>query len=164
MQTLYCFKVNDLIMKKLLCSLILLVASFIVKSQPLAVTMVTTTSTGSSFSIALSATASSTAIKVDWGNGTLVDYTIGISSTVISGTLAGPTVKIYGSGISILTLTTKNLTSLDVSGCNEIKELYCNNNSLTSLDVSNKTALTYLDCRGNQLTSLNLSNAIGNSF
>ena len=49
------------------------------------------------------------------------------------------------------------LTSLDVSGCTAMTELYCSNNALTSLDVSSCTALTELNCGGNQLTSLDVS-------
>ena len=50
------------------------------------------------------------------------------------------------------------LTSLDVSGCTALTELYCFNNRLSSLDVSGCTSLTKLDCSKNSLTSLNLSN------
>ena len=51
------------------------------------------------------------------------------------------------------------LTSLDLSGCTALTNLYCGeNNQLMSLDVSNCTALEYLDCEENQLTSLNVSN------
>ena len=49
------------------------------------------------------------------------------------------------------------LTSLNVSGCTALQELYCNNNQLTELDVSNCTALAVLSCYDNQLTELNLS-------
>ena len=131
----------------------------IVGNMPVALTMATTTAVGSSFSFDMKATTNNTPIKVDWGNGIYKDYTIGTTSSSISGILAGATVKIYGSNTTYLNLTSKNLTSLDVSGCNSIQELYCNGNTITSLDLSNKTALTYLDCRGNLLTSLNLTNA-----
>ena len=50
------------------------------------------------------------------------------------------------------------LTSLDVSGCSVLRELYCYSNQLTSLDVpKNKKNLEMLHCYSNQLTSLDVS-------
>jgi hypothetical protein len=49
------------------------------------------------------------------------------------------------------------LTSLDVSGCTSLQELYCQYNQLTSLNVSGLTSLQDLYCQNNQLTSLNVS-------
>ena len=50
-----------------------------------------------------------------------------------------------------------NLTSLNVSGCTVLTELYCNYNQLASLNVSGCSALVYLFCQENKLTSLDLS-------
>ena len=49
------------------------------------------------------------------------------------------------------------LTSLDVSGCTALEELWCDDNPLTSLDVSGCTALKGLNCNNNPLTSLDVS-------
>ena len=49
------------------------------------------------------------------------------------------------------------LTSLDVSKCTALTQLWCNSNQLTSLDITKNTALTELWCWGNNLTSLNVS-------
>ena len=49
------------------------------------------------------------------------------------------------------------LTSLDLSGLDNLRDLSCSNNQLTSLDVSGLTNLLTLNCFGNQLTSLDLS-------
>ena len=57
-----------------------------------------------------------------------------------------------------LTCWKNKLTSLDVSGCTALTELWCENNQLKSLDVSGCTALTVLLCDGNQLSSLDVSN------
>ncbi len=55
--------------------------------------------------------------------------------------------------IKYLDCRSNNLTSLDVSGCTALTELYCSDNNLTSLDISGCTALTELYCLGNNLTS-----------
>ena len=41
------------------------------------------------------------------------------------------------------------LTSLDLSNCRLLEELYCNNNKLTSLDLSNNPNLREIGCYGN---------------
>ena len=99
------------------------------------VLMTTTSAVGSTFTFGIGATESNTPIKVDWGNGVLASYTIG-ENTTVSGTLAGSTIKIYGTGISYLDLSEKKLTSLDVTNNNTLTKLYCSKNQLTTLDVS----------------------------
>lgn len=50
------------------------------------------------------------------------------------------------------------LTSLDLSGCTQLKELDCSGNDLlTTLDVSECTPLDLLACSYNELTSLDIS-------
>lgn len=49
------------------------------------------------------------------------------------------------------------LTTLDLSRCPALTALYCVDNQLEMLDVSGCTALTTLSCGGNQLTTLDLS-------
>ena len=71
-------------------------------------------------------------------------------------TVKGQTVTIRGDVTSFHSYEGQ-LTSLDVSGCTALTDLYCSFNQLTSLDVSKNTALTSLRCEENQLTSLNIS-------
>ena len=52
----------------------------------------------------------------------------------------------------------RNLSSLDVSECVDLRILYCHSNQLTQLDLSNNTNLRWLSCSSNQLTQLDLSN------
>ena len=59
--------------------------------------------------------------------------------------------------LEILKSESPLLTSLDVSGCTALKELYCLYNRLTSLDVSANTALEVLNCGRGTLTSLDVS-------
>ena len=51
------------------------------------------------------------------------------------------------------------LQSLDVSGCKTLRELYCSDNLLQSLDITHNEALTGLYCFNNQLETLDLSHA-----
>ena len=59
--------------------------------------------------------------------------------------------------LEILKCESPLLTSLDVSGCTALKELYCPYNRLTSLDVSANTALEVLYCGDGTLASLDVS-------
>ena len=72
-------------------------------------------------------------------------------------TLSNQTVTIRGDVTKLSCSSWSQLTSLDVSGCTALTELYCGDNQLTSLDVSKNIALTELGCGGNQLTSLDVS-------
>ena len=57
-------------------------------------------------------------------------------------------------------LGTSTVSSIDVSKCPALTELYCKRCQLTSLNVSGCTALQHIECYGNQLTSLDLSDCI----
>jgi hypothetical protein len=48
------------------------------------------------------------------------------------------------------------LTSLDLSGLNDLNYLACHNNELTSLNISGLTLLEFLVCSNNRLTALDL--------
>ena len=64
----------------------------------------------------------------------------------------------YFSNLEELVCTDKKqLTELDLSGCQTLKRLDCSDNHLTELDVSGCSALTYLDCFDNHLTELDVS-------
>ena len=59
-----------------------------------------------------------------------------------------------------LTCSENNLSSLDISKCQDLRIIRCHNNKLTALDVSNNKKLYSLSCGGkggNLLTSLDLS-------
>ncbi len=51
--------------------------------------------------------------------------------------------------LTILGCDGNQLTSLDLSNCRLLEELYCNNNKLTSLDLSNNPNLREIGCYGN---------------
>jgi hypothetical protein len=51
-----------------------------------------------------------------------------------------------------------NLKTLNVSGCTALERLTCAENKLTQLDLNSCTALTMLNCSETNLTNLNLSN------
>ncbi len=59
--------------------------------------------------------------------------------------------------LSTLKCNSNGLTSLNVSGNEQLSHLQCNDNQLTTLDVSRNAALRALECDNNQLTSLDVS-------
>jgi hypothetical protein len=64
----------------------------------------------------------------------------------------------YFTGITYLDCSLNNLTSLDVSRCTRLTELYCNNNyRLSSLNVSGYTMLTTLNCSSCALAELDVT-------
>jgi Leucine-rich repeat (LRR) protein len=98
---------------------------------------------------------------VDWGNGNIVSLYTGYSGEIspsTDGYTANSTVKIYGNIIDKLDVTSKGLTSLDLSNISLLISLYCGNNKLTTLDVSNNPSLYFLYCDDNKLNSLDVSN------
>ena len=52
------------------------------------------------------------------------------------------------------------LTTLDLSTCTMLEELYCDNSPIEILDLSGNPALKKLDCSYDPLTSLNISNCL----
>ena len=62
--------------------------------------------------------------------------------------------------LTYLDVSWNQLTSLDVSKNVNLTELNVSWNQLTSLDVRNNVNLTYLDAHGNQLTSLDVRNNV----
>jgi len=57
-----------------------------------------------------------------------------------------------------LTAVMGSITTIDVSGCSNLKEINCYENQLISLNVSSCTNLVFLHCAWNKLTSLNVEN------
>lgn len=49
------------------------------------------------------------------------------------------------------------ITTIDLTGNTQLRNLYCDNNQLTSLEISQCSDLKFLSCNGNQLTTLNLT-------
>jgi len=121
------------------------------------VAFATTQTLGSELSFNVSSNEDNSCIIVDWGDGSITKYTYGKSNTSITGTLAGDTVRIYGSGISLLDAGSKNLTYLYVSGAQYLQILICNSNQIDTLDVTNNSNLQYLDFRVNKLKYIDLS-------
>lgn len=62
-----------------------------------------------------------------------------------------------GNDVRKIDVTFLNLTSLNVSKCTSLINLYCNNNKLTSLNLTDCTHLYELYCYNNKLTSLDLT-------
>lgn len=110
------------------------------------------------------------AIQVDWGDGVLKDYNIadynaaGYVFTSITGTIAGPSIKVYApdaSKINYLELAwdlkddpEAKIKSVDVSQLTGLTQLGLDKNLISSLDVSKCVALTSLTATDNQLSTL----------
>ena len=78
----------------------------------------------------------------------------------VKGTLKKSNLKIEIAGsIGRFTCQEMGLTSLDVSHCPELYNIYCRKNDLTELDISKNTKLETLHCGNNILSSLDVSNA-----
>ena len=63
----------------------------------------------------------------------------------------------YFTGLTDLICSGTGLTTLNVSGCANLRNLQCYSNQLKDLDVSGCPSLHFLDCSGNQLTELDVS-------
>ena len=68
----------------------------------------------------------------------------------------GKDVTIKGRYIISLKCLYQQLTSLNVQGCTELRDLACFGNPLTSLNLQGLSALQYLDCFRCELRSLNV--------
>ena len=78
----------------------------------------------------------------------------------VKGTLKKSNLKIEIAGsIGRFTCDKMGLTSLDVSHCPELYNIYCPGNDLTELDISKNTKLVRLVLGTNMLSSLDVSNA-----
>ncbi|WP_320053818.1 MBG domain-containing protein [uncultured Acetobacteroides sp.] len=103
-------------------------------------------------------------VYIDWGNGVLEKRAISSTDPSIPSEVrqnpftAGSTVKILGNGITGFNCAEQGVSSLDVSGCKQLQNLYCNNNSLTAIDISKNPALKKVVVSYNQLKELTTSN------
>ncbi len=153
----------------------------------------TTDKAGRTMQFSLASDEPNATIQIDWGNGSRQEKVIGNSGmTWIDGTSAGETITIYGDvthanfesyELPNTDLIDNEITSIDLSKNDGLRELCVYGNPLTSLDVTNQknlvyldcaacyelteldiaenTQLVYLDCHGNKIGNLDLSNCSG---
>jgi hypothetical protein len=133
---------------------------------------------GSSISFKLSAKVDNSNISIDWGDGNIENYILGIQNTTFSGESLGTEIKIYGSLIAefrILQIPLKRVNFEDNSGINNVQIVYCqldslglgNNsdldsvvvpgNNLHTLKVDGNTSLVHLEFSSNSISKINLS-------
>jgi len=123
------------------------------------ISMTTAKAEGETITIFMASEVDNTNIQVDFGDNILQGKTIQSGGTTLSEVIgASQTIKIYGSGIITLSCDDQQITSIDVTNNNQLKNLSCANNQLATLNVTQNTALLNLTCFSNQLTSLNVSN------
>lgn len=117
---------------------------------------------GQSLTIRIALQAAGT-VDVDWGNGTSVNLSVGTTqtlggSTQLIGTVgASGSVKIYGSNIVWMNITSQGLTGVDITNIPALKTIDMSTNSISSIDLSNNIDLVYLGIHTNQLTALDVS-------
>jgi len=102
-------------------------------------------------------------VDVDWGNGTTVTSSVGTTQTIagatqLTGTVgASGAVKIYGTNIVWMNITSQGLTGVDITNIPALRTVDMSTNSISSIDVSNNVNLTYLGIHTNQLTTLDVT-------
>ena len=102
-------------------------------------------------------------VYIDWGDGARTSY----PATTLGGTyttpldLSGTPVKIYGMGITNISLSSNYLTTLVVTQCTDLSYLDISRNSLSEIDLRKNTRLSYLDASSNNLKGLDVSNNTG---
>ena len=130
-------------MRKFLLSLFFTITAIAAHAQEPAVTMTTSMAIGETAYFYI-ATSSETTIQADWGDGNKVDFTVGTSPTMIYGDIKGSTIKLYGSGITYLYLSSNSITSIDVSATTSLQTLFIDSNNISAIDLSANTALKEL--------------------
>ena len=80
-----------------------------------------------------------------------MEYAIGID-------VNGKEYKFYQYNDDSIYCFDKNLISLDLSNCTNVKKLYCKQNQLQILDISKNIKLENLFCQYNKIKSLDVSN------
>lgn len=94
--------------------------------------------------------------SIDWDNGSKATYKNSTTYSTLYNT-GTYTITIKGQGKAVLVCDMSHLTSLDVSKCPHLAQLYCIDNQLTEIDLSNCTQLSALYCQNNQLETLDIS-------
>jgi len=124
------------------------------------VTLTTNNYVGDKITFKLATNQLETDVKIDYGDGVLVEYKLSDYLEKITGTVQGENIKIYGKRNVLTTFYCGNekLTSLSFANCSALKELYCFQNRLMALDVTGSPALETLFCYNNELTTLDLGN------
>ena len=109
-------------------------------------------------------------VKIDWGDGTLVESENipafdGWNQVSITGVVKGDgSVKVYGDNIVYFGCTSRvdgaQVLSLDVTNAPVLQQLYANTNKLTSIDLTKNVDLKTVDIQNNQLATIDLSKNI----
>jgi len=145
-------------MKKLYITVSLALLSILTFAQTPNISMTTTLSINSQITIGLRGNTSSTPIQIDWGNGIKENFTIGDTEEFFGYPVKGSNIKIWGAGITGLTIQSKNITALEFFDATLLESLFCKNNQITSLNLSGCSALEFVECNQNRISSLTLPN------
>src|SRR5690606_35548574 len=98
-------------------------------------------------------------VNVNWGNGTSNTLSVGTTQTIAGSTQltgivgASGSVKIYGSNIVWMNITSQALTGVDITNNPALRAIDMSTNSISSIDLGNNVALQTLGIHTNQLTN-----------
>jgi Leucine-rich repeat (LRR) protein len=125
------------------------------------ITMQTEAPVGTEIRLLLNAVSTTAPIKIDYGNGVEVSYTIDPTAMTytrwVTGVVEGSTIKVSGN-VTELELTDAQLTAVSVSGMSHLTTLELNNNEITSFELLDETPLTNLNLSHNNLTNSTTEN------
>ena len=127
-----------------------------------------TTNEGRTLQFSLAADNPNTSVFVDWGNGSRQEIKINnLNMTYVDGVAAGEKVTIYGDvayanfesyELPGTDLIDNEITSIDLSKNDGLRELCVYGNPISSLDVTNQKNLVFLDCGAcYELTELDIA-------
>ena len=143
-------------MRKKILLLLCAIVSITISAQDPTIVLKTARATGMPAKLDLRLPSSGD-VQIDWGNGTLMKYTVGNNSTSIQGILSGEFIKIYNKNLIFLSCADLDITSVDATRATELQQLYCEKNDLTELDVTCNAKLVRLGAHTNKLRDLDLS-------
>ena len=114
------------------------------------ISVTTLNNPGSIISFTLAAYIDNIPVKIDYGDSTFVEDTIGTNETLFLDTLVGSqTVNIYGQGITLLNCDNNRLLSIDIINDTSLLTLSLKNNLLSEFDMDNLVKLKSLDLSNN---------------
>lgn len=93
--------------------------------------------------------------KIDNGSGNLQEYN---SAKMITTSLVGKTLKIYGDKVLLLIARQQGIESIDISRALDLSRIQIDGNNLKTLDISNNKYLTGVYCADNEISELNIEN------
>ena len=126
-----------------------------IKAQQV-IKMTTVAEVGTATSFGLAAANENTPVRIDWGDGQFVSYTIGKDFSEPKSASKGKNFVIEGD-VTRLNVISSKLTTLDVSGCPSLEVLMAAYNYIGEINLTRNTELRNIELFGNSLKSLDVT-------